>query len=213
MKKTFFLLLLTCASLTGSAQVKLGLKLGLSSTQLNANEVDVTDPNGVDFLKINLDEARFGIHAGVVIQAQLGAFLLQPELLFNSNRVDYRVEDLSGPVAETFIRTEKYQYLDIPVLIGLRAKPFRFHVGPEAHIFINSSSELSDFDGYEQKFDQATFGWIAGLGLDVWNLMLDIRYEGNFSKFGDHITFNGRQFAFDNSPARILVSVGLLFGK
>ena len=64
-----------------------------------------------------------------------------------------------------------------------------------------------------QKFDQATFGWLASLGLDVWNLMLDIRYEGNFSKFGDHFTYNGQQYSFDNSRARILVSVGISFGK
>ena len=213
MKKALLLLLLVTVSIPALAQLKLGMKLGLSSTQLDANEIDISDPGGNPFLKLNLEEARFGIHAGAVIQAQLGAFLLQPEILFNSNRVDYRVEDLSGLTPVSSIRTEKYQYLDIPVLFGVRAKPFRFQAGPEAHIFINSSSELFDFNGYEQKFDQATFGWLASLGLDVWNLMLDIRYEGNFSKFGDHFTFNGQQYSFDNSRARILVSVGILFGK
>ena len=207
------LFLLVTVSIPALAQLKLGLKLGLSSTQLDANEINISDPGGNPFLKLNLEEARFGIHAGAVIQAQLGAFLLQPEILFNSNRVDYRVEDLSGPMAVSSIRTEKYQYLDIPFLLGIRAKPFRFQAGPEAHIFINSSSELFDFSGYEQKFEQATFGWLASLGLDVWNLMLDIRYEGNFSKFGDHLTFNGQQYSFDKSRSRILVSAGILFGK
>ncbi|MCB0560983.1 MAG: PorT family protein [Lewinellaceae bacterium] len=213
MKKALLFLLLVSVSIPALAQVKLGLKLGLSSTQLDANEIDINGLGGNPFLKLNLEQARFGIHAGAVIQAQLGAFLLQPEILFNSNRVDYRVEDLSGSSPLTSIRTEKYQYLDIPLLLGVKAKPFRFQAGPEAHIFINSSSELSDFSGYEQKFEQATFGWLASLGLDVWNLMLDIRYEGNFSKFGDHITFNGQPYSFDKSRARILASVGILFGK
>lgn len=213
MKKAFVLFVLASAALPAFAQLKLGLKLGMSTTQFDANEVGITNPGGGEFLKLNLEDTPFGIHAGVVIQARLGAFVLQPEILFNSNRVDYKVDDLSGSTVVASIRTEKYQYMDIPVLLGLRAGPLRIHAGPEAHIFINSSSELFDFDGYEQKFQQATFGWIGGLGLDVWNLMLDVRYEGNFSKFGDHITFNGQQFAFDNSPARILVSLGILFGK
>ncbi len=213
MKKAFVFFILVSATLPAFAQLKFGLKLGMSTTQFDANEVDIANPGGGEFLKLNLEEARFGIHAGVVIQAQLGAFLLQPEILFNSNRVDYQVDDLSGSTVITSIRTEKYQYMDLPVLFGLRARPFRIYAGPEAHIFINSSSELFDFNGYEQKFQQATFGWIGGLGLDLWNLMLDVRYEGNFSKFGDHITFDGQQYAFDNSPARILVSLGILFGK
>ena len=213
MKKAILLILLTTATFSIYAQLKFGLKLGLSTTQLKSNEVEVPGQGGGDFLKLGLEEARFGIHAGAVIQAQLGAFLLQPEILFNSNRVDYRVDDLSGSDVITTIRTEKYQYMDIPVLFGLKARPFRIYAGPEAHIFIDSSSELFDFDGYEQKFEQATFAWIGGLGIDIWNLMLDVRYEGNFSKFGDHITFYGQRFNFDNNPSRILVSLGILFGN
>ncbi|MCO6475491.1 MAG: hypothetical protein J5I94_02665 [Phaeodactylibacter sp.] len=213
MKKALTLLLLTGAVTALSAQVKLGLRMGMGTTQANTNEIHVPEPGGGDFLNINVQDLYFGIHGGLVLQARLGSFLIQPELLFNSNRVDYRVEDLRGSTVETFIRTEKYQKLDIPFLLGYQAKPFRFHAGPVAHIFIDSSSELFDFPGYEQKFEQATYGWVAGIGLDLWNLMLDVRYEGNFSKFGDHITFNGQQFAFDNNPSRILLSLGILFGK
>ena len=196
-----------------SAQLKLGLRIGMSTTLLEANEVEVPSPGGSSFLDLDIDQLHFGIHGGLVLQGQLGNFLIQPEVLFNSNRVDYRVDDLRSGSAVTTIRTEKYQYLDIPFLLGFRARPFRLYAGPEARLFIDSSSELLDFPGYEQKFREATFSWIAGLGLDVWNLMLDVRYEGNFSKFGEHITFNGQQYAFDKNPARVLVSVGLLFGK
>ncbi|MCB9288551.1 MAG: PorT family protein [Lewinellaceae bacterium] len=213
MKWVFPLLILFCTSLPVSAQLKLGLRMGMSTTMVDANQVDIPGPAGGDFLKIGLDKAHFGIHGGLIIQARLGRFLLQPELLLNSNRVDYRVDDLAGATVESAIRTEKFQYLDLPLFLGVQAGPFHLQAGPEAHFFINSSSELFDYEGYEQKFDQATFGWIAGVGLDVWNLMLDLRYEGNFSKFGSHITFNGQQYAFDNSPSRILLSLGVLLGK
>lgn len=213
MKKALLVLVIACVATVLSAQVKLGLRIGMSTTQVNPNEIQAPGPGGSGFLNIDVEKLYFGIHGGAVIQARLGNFLLQPEFLFNSNRVDYQVKSQNGGITIADIRTEKYQYLDIPVLLGYRAKPFRFHAGPEAHIFINSSSELFDLSGYEQKFEQATYGWIAGLGLDVWNLMLDIRYEGNFSEFGSHITLNGQTFSFDNRPARILLSLGILFGK
>lgn len=207
------LFLAACLFTPLSAQLKLGLRIGMSTTLLQTNEVEVPSPGGGSFLKLDIDQLHFGIHGGLVLQAQLGNFLIQPEVLFNSNRVDYRVDDLRGGNLASTIRTEKYQNLDIPFLLGFRARPFRFHAGPKARLFVDSSSELFDFPGYEQKFREAAFSWIAGLGLDVWNLMLDVRYEGNFSKFGDHITFNEQQYAFDKKPARLLVSVGLLFGK
>ena len=62
---------------------------------------------------------------------------------------------------------------------------------------------------YAQKFDDITFGWQAGIGLDLLNIMLDIRYEGNFYTFGDHIVFGDQSYAFDNSPARLLGSLAI----
>ena len=81
--------------------------------------------------------------------------------------------------------------------------------GAVGHYFLSSSSELTEFEDYEQKFDNLTYGWQAGIGVDVLNIMLDVRYEGNFSKFGDHIVFSGESFAFDHAPARLLASLAI----
>jgi hypothetical protein len=212
MRKILFLccslLLLTAAH----AQVRLGLRAGISTTDLQVEPLTVFNPGGLDYLQLAIDEARYGIQAGLVLQARIGQrFVFQPELLFHSNRVDFRVRDLTlGGTAE--IVKERYQHLDIPVLLGWRFGPLRLQAGPEAHIFLNSSSELFVFAGYGQRFRTATYGWLAGLGLDIWNIMLDVRYQGNFTNFGDHIRFNGQEYSFDNSPARWLFSVGILFG-
>jgi hypothetical protein len=213
MRKALFLccslLLLTAAQ----AQVRLGLRAGLSTTDLQVDPLTVFGAGGLDYLQLAVDEAYYGIQAGLVLQARIGErFLFQPELLFHSNRVDFRVRDLVTTGSATEIARERYQHLDIPVLLGWRFGPLRLQAGPEAHIFLNSSSELFDYAGYGQRFRAATYGWLAGLGLDIWNIMLDVRYQGNFTKFGDHIRFNEQDYTFDNSPARWLFSVGILFG-
>jgi hypothetical protein len=42
--------------------------------------------------------------------------------------------------------------------------------------------------------------------------MIDVRYEGSFNEFGDHIRFGDQQFSFSDEPNRWIFSLGLLFG-
>ncbi len=207
LRKNALLLLALCLffAVPAFSQLKLGLKVGGSSTSIDASDIQVGDD-----LDVALDEVNFGIHGGLVIRAQIGQFLLQPEVLFNSNSVDYKVDDFTNNIIGQ-IKEEKFQYLDIPVLLGYKFGPLRLMAGPEGHIFINNSSELTDFDNYDEKFKSMTLSWLGGVGLDLWSLMLDVRYEGSFNKFGDHIRFGNQQFNFDDRPSRWTFSVGFLF--
>ena len=151
------------------------------------------------------------MHGGLIFKYRKKRWSIQPEILFNSNRVDFEVEDVNNPELGTQIREETYQYLDIPLLIGLHLGPIHLQGGPVGHVFLNSSSELSDFEGYRQDFEDLTLGWQAGLGLDIWNFTLDFRYEGNFTNFGEHIEFFGDTYDFDDKPSRWLFSLGYYF--
>lgn len=193
-----------------SAQIRLGLRLGLSTSQLEAEDFNVFE-NGAERFTLALEDAQYSLHGGIVIQVKLGDWLLQPELLFNSNRADFRVDDLQSP--DDFVTEEKYQYLDIPVLLGYRLGPLRLHAGPVGHIFLSSTSNLTDITGFEEDFESMTLGWQGGLGLDIWKLAVDLRYEGNFNKFGDHINFAGNSYAFSQRPSRFLLSIAYMFGE
>jgi hypothetical protein len=190
------------------SQVKFGLKVGASTTSLDAESFNVR--NGVDSIGVALADANYGIHGGLIIRAQLGKrFLIQPEILFNSSSAEYRVTEL-GNLTEQ-IKEEKFQYLDIPILLGAKFGPLRLMAGPQGHIFINNSSELTDFDSYGEKFDNLTLSWLGGIGLDLWSLNLDVRYEGGLQRFGDHIRFGNQQFDFADRPSRWTFSLGFLF--
>lgn len=207
MKKSILLplLLLTWVA---TAQVKLGLRVGLSTSQLMAEDFNVFQ-DGAERFKLALQDAQYSVHGGLVIQARLGPWVVQPEVLFNSSRADYQLEDLQSP--DEFATDEKYNYLDIPLMVGYRLGPLRLQAGPVGHVFLSSTSGLTDIDGFEEDFKQLTLGWQGGLGLDVGKLIFDVRYEGNFNKFGDHITFAGNSYTFSQRPSRFLFSVGYLF--
>jgi hypothetical protein len=214
MKYTAVLFCLVGFLSTATGQIRLGIKGGFTTTNLEVSQLSVPSQNGGTMLNLDVDDARFGIQGGLLLQIPLGKkWLLQPEVLFNSNRVDFEVEDFTGGAAIESIKSEKYQYLDLPLLLHYRLGPLRLSGGPVGHLYINSSSDLTDFDSYDQRFDELTYGYLLGGGLDIWNLMIDVRYEGNFTKFGNHITFNGETYAFDEEPARLILSLSLLFGK
>lgn len=206
MKKSILFLLCLMAGLALQAQVKVGVRLGVSTTSLN--EEDLANLNELD---VALKDASYGVNGGLVVQINLGNFMIQPEVLFNSSQVDYNVSDVGNGIVDELFK-EKFQNLDIPLLLGYKLGGFlRLHAGPVGHVLINSTSELTDIQGYKEKFNNFTWGYQAGFGVDIGKLMIDMRYEGNFNNYGDHFEFFGTEYEFDQSPARFLVSIGYFF--
>lgn len=208
-KQTLIIAMLTLLAIPAFSQLRFGVKGGVSTTDLNAQDINVLDRGGLDDLRIAFEEAKYGIHGGIVIRAQFNKFLIQPEVIFNSNTVEYEITE-GNQVPE--ILEEKFQYLDIPLMLGFKFGPLRLMGGPEGRVFINNASDLTRFQDYGETFKDLEFSWLAGVGLDIWNLMIDVRYEGSFNEFGDHIRFGDQQFNFSDEPNRWVFSVGLLFG-
>jgi len=184
-----------------------GLKGGLN-TQVNKPQ-DIILGTGDTSLNLGINKSTFGTQFGAYFRFGKGIFI-QPEILFNSNRVDYKIGESS---VNEVIKNEKYQYLDIPVLVGFKLGPVRVQGGPVGHYFLNSTSELTDFDGYKARFKQMTWGWQTGLNIGAGRFSFDLRYEGNFSNQGNHITFFGDKYEFANTPSRLILGLNIAIIK
>ncbi|MEQ8704589.1 MAG: porin family protein [Phaeodactylibacter sp.] len=214
MKFPTLLLLALASSVTLSAQVRLGFRAGLVNLNVPTSANTIPGGGSSPELLLDVDEAQFGIQGGLVVQIPIGdKWIIQPEVIFNSNRVDYEVEELRGSGTVTKVLSEKYQYLDIPLLLHYRIGALRLCGGPLGHIYVNSTSDLLAYENYDQRFEELTYGYQLGVGLDIWNIMLDVRYQGNFTRFGDHMYFNEERYDFDQRPERLIFSLGLLLGK
>lgn len=208
MKKLLLCLCLGIICCTLNAQIKFGIKAGAGSTSLNAEDFNVLSADGREQFNLALEDANLSLYGGFLVQLRFGNILIQPELVYNSNSADFRVDSIGF----SSITNEKYQYLDIPLLVGIKLGPLRLMAGPEGHVFLNSTEGFLDFDGYKQDFQSLTVGWQGGIGLDIWKLALDLRFQGNLTNFGDHIRFNGRNYDFNDEPNRFLFSVAYIFG-
>jgi hypothetical protein len=209
-KTTGTLLIVWLIAIPLKGQLEFGLKAGVHSTDINKLEsIDIL--NNLEKLKISVHETHLGYQLGVYSRIKIASFYLEPALLAQSSRVDYKVQEIQDAGVIEVIRTERFGYVDIPLIAGLKFGFFRIHAGPVGHIFIASNSDLFKYEYYKQNFKNITLGLQSGIGIDVWKFRLDMQYEGNLSAFGDHIVFDGKPYAFSSQPSRLLLTLGYKF--
>jgi hypothetical protein len=205
MKKFIVIVLALVLAAPLFSQVKFGLKAGASTdftfTDLTFQGTDV------DVIIQNAKDAEWGFQGGVFMRATIAGFYIQPELLLATatNSVSYEDVEAGGtPV----IYNQKFNKLNIPVLLGLKLGPVRINAGPAASVMISDPKEIIEGATYKR----ATFGYQAGVGFDLLKrLTFDLRYEGNLNQFGDEIEIGNQIFQLDDRTGAILVHVGLIF--
>ncbi len=209
MKRLILVVACSFYILLTNAQIEFGVKAGLNSIDFVSDGILISE--GLDHIKIDYQNAKYGHHFGLYTRVKLLGIYVEPSFLFNSNRVNYKLTEYTEGQTVTKIFHEKYNTLDIPLNIGIKAGIIRLYGGPVAHLHIKGTSDLIDFKSYSQKFKDANFGFQAGFGFDIWKLRLDLAYEGNLTAFGDHITIDDTSYSFGSAAARVLTTVGYKF--
>lgn len=199
MRKFLLLIAIVFAAFSSQAQsFQIGPRVGISQSYLRVDET-------INSVKYETGKAMVGFHAGAFARVKLATFYVQPELLFSS--VGGTI-DLNDPNSEDI--KVNYNRVDIPVLLGFKASAFRLNVGPVASFNVSTkdktASEVSD--EIKDQAKTATFGLQAGVGLDLWKLVIDLKYETGLGSVTDDITVNGTSYNFDQRTQQIILSVG-----
>lgn len=205
MKKIIVIILALVLAAPLFSQVKFGLKAGAST------DFTFTDQTfkGTDFEVIlqNAKDAEWGFQGGVFMRATFSGFYIQPELLLATATNSVSYEDVEGGGAPV-IYNQKFNKLNIPVLLGVKVGPLRLNAGPAASVMISDPKEIIQGATYKR----ATFGYQAGLGFDLFKrLTFDLRYEGNLNQFGEEIEIGDQNFQLDDRTGALLLQVGLIF--
>jgi len=209
MRHFILFLFLMGLSTSAQSQIEFGLKAGLSSYDLAKEGIFISDGN--QNIEWNVKNAGYGHHFGIYTRLSILGLFIEPALLFNSNTVSYDITTYGESGVFSTVKNEKYNHMDIPVIAGFKLGVLRFQGGVVGHLFINSISDVVDIKGYNQRFKSASYGWQAGTGLDIWKLRLDLMFEGNFNKFGDQINIGGHNYAFADTPSRLMLTLGYKF--
>ncbi len=175
-----------------------GPRVGVSSSTLN-----IKDSDGYRF---DSEGAQLGFHAGAFARISIPVIgiYVQPEVLFTSNSGKVNV---NGPSVTDQIRNYDFNRIDVPIMIGFKtAKVLRFNVGPSFSYLLSAKE---DGTSIKEDYKNSTIGYQAGIGLDLGPLLVDLKYEGNLSKFGEQITIvEGTSFNTDQRVNQFILSLG-----
>ena len=201
MKKLSIIIAIICLSTAGYAQFTFGPKVGISSSNI---KVDANDG-------VKSGDNKVGFQIGAF--ARFGESLyLQPELTFTSAGGEIKLSDDGGQTYDQITKL-KYNQLDLPVLVGVKLGDFfRINVGPVFSLILSQdvreSGASATIDEVNNNYNKGVIGYHAGIGVDLGNLLFDLRYEGDFSKLGDSIEIANQSFPTDMKNNQILLSVG-----
>lgn len=204
MKKLIFFITALLFIAQVDAQVQFGTKFGIHTFDLNSPTDIITAGNE----NISFAEAKIGFQGGIYTKIKLGGLFIEPRLMLHSTSVEYTIDGDNGGVIDNIVN-ESFTNLDIPLLIGFDLPIIDIYGGPVAHLHLDTTSDLIDWSGYSERFDTAQYGFRLGAGANIGKINIGLEYEGNFSKFGEHITIAGEEFSFDSRPSRFILNVGI----
>ncbi len=207
MKKTAIVaaaLLASAAVSSAQAQnIRLGLRAGANYSNLAGNVQNQATYNN-----------KFGFLGGVMLNVPLiqdGFLSLQPEILYSQKGFENKPTEYTSILGKQKREgTVSYNYLDVPVLLKVRASGLIFEAGPQYSYLLSANNQTkttniptigspstaetqskSDVSGLNRN----ELGYLAGVGYETENgLSLSLRYTGAFSDFvkSDNSTyFNG----------------------
>jgi len=204
MKKLSVIILVALISFPAFSQIKFGIKAGAETTTVPTYDVTTGTSNITA-----LEDASWGFHGGLFMRIKLLALYVQPEVVFASNSFDYTVK--TATVSE--VKTQQFNRLSIPLLVGAKLGPVRINAGPAAAIQIGTPEALIDDPNFEEMYKGALWGFQAGVGIDLLKkLTIDLRYAGGLGDaLGESVAIGGQTFQLEYGQSSFLISLGWMF--
>ncbi len=203
MKKLVLILFAAIISSGAFAQFSWGLKAGASSNNFKLEDpVNVTAGQTIE----SAESASWGFHGGAFVRISALGLMVQPELLFSMSENNMLITE--DGVEE--VRSQKFNKLDVPIMLGIKFGPLRLMAGPAASVMLSSDSDF--FADAEELYNAATFGYQAGVGVDLLKkITIDVRYEGGLNTFGDEVKVGTETVTLDGRANAVVVSAGIMF--
>ena len=210
MKKLILVLVASMLMFTmADAQLfKWGIKGGVGFSSLKMEDITGID-DGTDVYNLITGDGVMGYHIGVQTRIKIAMIFVQPEVYFNAGGGTLEQVVDNGP---TTVLDVKFNRIDVPLLVGVKLGPIRINAGPVGSYVLSETTDLTELQpDYELFTSSMTWGFQAGLGIDVSKLSIDARYEGSLSELGETLSIGGSEFALDARPSQWIISLGYWF--
>lgn len=195
MKKLLFAAAFAMFAVAASAQITGPINFGVKAG-LIVDNVSLIKGGKSGVTTLSTDPA-LGWQVGLVSRINLPMFHIQPEIQFNMHRYDLEANAGGGNVSKAEI---KVNTVDVPIMVGLRLLMLRFQAGPVFNLMTETKVKNNREAKHYVYIDRPTVSFSAGVGVDLWKLNVDARYNGNFRKVrqdiqvgdGDNYTYRSK---------------------
>jgi hypothetical protein len=202
MRKSLLMAVFALIGITAFAQKDsgFGIKAGLNYNQNGDLSFKQVQSAGEDLIAGS--DGKVGYHVGFYGKLDLPKIYLRPELIYTKTKSSY---DVDGGTNDYDVSK-----LDLPVLLGYKIiGPLHIFAGPAFQYTLNNDLEDVELDDVKNDF---SVGAHFGIGVNLGNIGLDVRYERGFSEneaeiIGANIAdISGR---VDSRPSQIIFGLSL----
>jgi len=183
-----------------------GIKGGLGVNKLKME--DLSSPDAA--YELATGDNVVGYHLGIQTRIKLAMLYVQPELYFN-DAGGCLTHDNGVDIRDINIEIKR---IDLSVLLGLKFGPARVGIGPVGSFVVKDEvvTSIAEIEPDASIFTSSmTWGFQAGIGLDLSKISLDVRYEGALNKLGDSFDVGTSNFKLDARPSQWVFSLGFWF--
>lgn len=198
------LTLLLCSGLT-HAQLRFGIKGGTNISSLESTSSVIDQVKG-----------STNYQFGVLLQAKAMGFAIQPEVLYSVKSGMFSNSNLAGIISGSNIEYQS-RNIEIPVNLqfGVGFGPARIFAqcGPYVSFLTSAlvNGEVDNYDKIKENINNFEYGFGAGVGAEVLNLQLTLKYDWGLSKLGKESILAGQQINPFNELQNRNLSIGLAF--
>ena len=149
-------------------EFSIGPKVGISQGNITVNGTSFSSGN-----------EKMGYHAGLFARLGGNHIFIQPEILYTNSGGEF----ISTQGNHTVSYTAKFDKVDVPIMAGFKiAEFFRLQAGPTIAFILDSDLSSNASLPVKPDYNKATIAYQAGIGLDIANFILDLKYEGPLGK-------------------------------
>lgn len=183
--------------LGGSAMaqgVDFGLRAGANFPGMQVREFE----DNATFEELKSGERQWGFHAGLYANIDLTGLFIEPHALFTNLNHQLVTTNSNGEEQDIALSINR---VDFPLLVGTNLGPARLYAGPVYSINLPDSED-------DLNLEDGSFGYQAGVGLKIQKVIIDLKYEGAFSKMASELIINNTEYQTDLRGDQLIVSLG-----
>lgn len=196
----------------GISQFSVGGKVGASlAVQPNTDRLFVNREDSFNESLFNAEHVSYSPQLGVMGRFDIPGFWFMSELMYGQVTTEYSIEytrraseGASGPI----FLDERRSYFELPVSAGVTLGNFEIFSGFSAAHDFSIRSDLNQVNGYSEELPALRFGWHTGAGINIGQILLDVRYQQEFRNYGQDRFIDGQELLLRNTPARMVVTAG-----